>query len=80
MLPLQKAEWEREVTEASKESWVIVALTSSEGGNVESRVLSEVSFLPTSLAERPEPQPHFPTMHDEGVAAAIVPVLELYAQ
>lgn len=44
VLPLQKAEWEREVTEASKENWVIVVMTSSEGGNVESRVLSDVSF------------------------------------
>lgn len=38
--PLQKVDYEREVTEASKEAFVFVHLT-GEGGNVESRVLGE---------------------------------------
>jgi hypothetical protein len=41
VLPLQKAEYAREVTEASNSAFVVVAMT-GEGGNVESRVLSEL--------------------------------------
>ncbi|KAJ5693082.1 Phosducin-like protein [Penicillium macrosclerotiorum] len=39
--PLQKVDYAREVTEASKEAFVLVNLT-SQGGNVESRVLTEL--------------------------------------
>lgn len=40
--PLQKVDFTREVTEASKEAYVFVFLSSSTDGNVESRVLGEV--------------------------------------
>ena len=40
--PLQKPDYQREVTEASKEAFVFVHLTSSTSSNVESRVLAEV--------------------------------------
>lgn len=44
VLPLQKAEYGKEVTDASKESHVVVAMMGKGGeGSVESRVLSEVS-------------------------------------
>lgn len=39
--PLQKVDYGREVTEASKEAFVLVNLT-SQGANVESRVLTEL--------------------------------------
>ncbi|OJJ51353.1 hypothetical protein ASPZODRAFT_55614 [Penicilliopsis zonata CBS 506.65] len=38
--PIQKVDYAREVTEASDKSFVLVNLTSSAGGNVESRVLT----------------------------------------
>lgn len=40
--PLQKVDFTREVTEASKEAYVFVFLSSSTDGNVESRVLHEI--------------------------------------
>ncbi|RJE20713.1 phosducin family [Aspergillus sclerotialis] len=40
--PLQKPDYAREVTDASNETFVLVNLTSSLAGNVESRVLSEL--------------------------------------
>ncbi|OKL60706.1 hypothetical protein UA08_04260 [Talaromyces atroroseus] len=40
--PLQKTDYAREVTEASSNAYVLVNLTSSMGGNTESRVLSEI--------------------------------------
>lgn len=40
--PLQKAEYSREVTEASHKAFVLVHLTSSLGMNVESRRLTEL--------------------------------------
>jgi hypothetical protein len=46
VLPLQKAEYAREVTEASNEAFVVVAMM-GEGGNVESRVLGEM-LIPLS--------------------------------
>jgi hypothetical protein len=39
--PLQKPDWSREVTEESKKAFVFVLLTSSQGMNVESRLLVE---------------------------------------
>ena len=41
--PLSKPDYGREVTDASKDAWVVVVMTSGMGTNVESRVLSEVS-------------------------------------
>ena len=41
MYPLQKVDYAREVTEASNSAFVLVNLTSM-GGNVESRVLTEL--------------------------------------
>jgi len=40
--PLQKPDYAREVTEESAKAFVLVNLTSTVGGNVESRVLTEV--------------------------------------
>lgn len=40
--PLQKADYSRDVTDASKESFVLVHLTSSLGINLESRILTEL--------------------------------------
>jgi len=40
--PLQKAEYSREVTEESNKAFILVLLTSSQGMNVESRVLVEI--------------------------------------
>ncbi|RMZ74836.1 hypothetical protein DV737_g5691, partial [Chaetothyriales sp. CBS 132003] len=40
--PLQKRDYTRDVTEASKKAFVLVNLTSSLGSNVESRLLSEL--------------------------------------
>ncbi|CAF9939699.1 MAG: hypothetical protein HETSPECPRED_001861 [Heterodermia speciosa] len=40
--PLQKPDYSRDVTEASKKSFVLVHLTSSLGTNVESRILTEL--------------------------------------
>ncbi|GAB7362840.1 hypothetical protein MBLNU230_g3143t1 [Neophaeotheca triangularis] len=40
--PVQKAEYSREVTEASQKAWVLVLLTSSTGMNTESQVLEQV--------------------------------------
>lgn len=40
--PVQKPEYSREVTEASKEAYVLVHLSSSLGGNMESRLLTEL--------------------------------------
>lgn len=40
--PLQKPDYGREVTDASNEAFVLVNLTSSNAGNVESRILSEL--------------------------------------
>lgn len=40
--PLQKPDYAREVTETSNKSFVLVNLTSSASGNVESRILSEL--------------------------------------
>jgi Phosducin len=40
--PLQKTDYAREVTEASSNAHVLVHLTSSMGGNTETRVLSEI--------------------------------------
>lgn len=39
--PLQKPDWSRDVTEESKKAFVFVLLTSSQGMNVESRLLVE---------------------------------------
>ncbi|QDS67970.1 hypothetical protein FKW77_009074 [Venturia effusa] len=39
--PLQKPDWSRDVTEESKQAFVFVLLTSSQGMNVESRLLVE---------------------------------------
>lgn len=39
--PLQKPDWTRDVTEESKKAFVFVLLTSSQGMNVESRLLVE---------------------------------------
>lgn len=39
---LQKPDYTRDVTEASKNAFVLVHLTSSSGGNVESRLLTEL--------------------------------------
>lgn len=39
---LQKPDYAKDVTEASKEAYVLVLLTSSEGTNVESRILIEI--------------------------------------
>ena len=40
--PLQKPDYSREVTEASKESFVLVLLTSSSGMNIESQLMVEL--------------------------------------
>ncbi|KAF2417236.1 thioredoxin-like protein [Tothia fuscella] len=40
--PLQKPDWSTEVTEESKKAFIFVLLTSSQGNNVESRVMIEV--------------------------------------
>ncbi|KAI9842944.1 MAG: hypothetical protein M1837_006681 [Sclerophora amabilis] len=40
--PLQKPDYSRDVTEASKQAFVVVHLTSSLGTNTESRVLTEI--------------------------------------
>lgn len=40
--PLQKTDYAKEVTDASADAFVLVNLTSSTGGNTESRVLSEI--------------------------------------
>jgi hypothetical protein len=40
--PLQKADYAREVTDESNKAFVLVLLTSSQGMNVESRVMIEV--------------------------------------
>ncbi|KAI9799328.1 MAG: hypothetical protein M1825_004821 [Sarcosagium campestre] len=40
--PLQKPDYARDVTQASKQSFVLVLLTSSQGGNVESRLLTQL--------------------------------------
>ena len=40
--PLQKPDYSRDVTEASKKAFVLVHLTSSLGTNVESRLLTEL--------------------------------------
>lgn len=40
--PLQKPDYSRDVTEASKEAYVLVHLTSSLGTNIESRILTEL--------------------------------------
>ena len=40
--PVQKPEWEKEVTETSKTAWVLVLLTSSSGTNTESRILISI--------------------------------------
>ncbi|GAM41304.1 hypothetical protein TCE0_042f14328 [Talaromyces pinophilus] len=40
--PLQKTDYAKEVTDASADAYVLVNLTSSTGGNTESRVLSEI--------------------------------------
>lgn len=39
---LQKPDYSRDVTEASQKAYILVLLTSSEGTNVESRVLIEI--------------------------------------
>jgi hypothetical protein len=40
--PIQKPDWSREVTDESKNAFVLVLLTSSHGTNTESRVLVEI--------------------------------------
>lgn len=40
--PVQKPDWSREVTDASKDAWVLVLLTSSMGTNVESQLMVEI--------------------------------------
>lgn len=40
--PLQKPDYSRDVTDASKKAWVLVHLTSSLGTNIESRLLTEL--------------------------------------
>ncbi|KAL8917376.1 MAG: hypothetical protein Q9208_007994 [Pyrenodesmia sp. 3 TL-2023] len=40
--PLQKPDYSRDVTDASKKAWVLVHLTSSLGINIESRLLTEL--------------------------------------
>jgi hypothetical protein len=40
--PIQKADWSRDVTEASQNAYVFVLLTSSHGANVESRLVTEL--------------------------------------
>lgn len=40
--PLQKPDYAKDVTEASKEAWVLVLLTSSSGENSESGLMSEI--------------------------------------
>ena len=40
--PLQKPDYSRDVTEASKNSYVLVLLTSNQGTNVESQLLIEI--------------------------------------
>ena len=40
--PVQKPDYSREVTEASKKAWVFVLLTSSSGTNVESQLMIEL--------------------------------------
>ncbi|KAI5364736.1 Putative phosducin, thioredoxin-like domain, Thioredoxin-like superfamily [Septoria linicola] len=40
--PVQKPEWSKEVTDASKEAWVFVLLTSSSGTNIESQLMIEL--------------------------------------
>lgn len=40
--PLQKPDYSRDVTEASKDAYVLVHLTSSLGTNIESRILTEL--------------------------------------
>ena len=40
--PIQKADWSRDVTEASQNAYVFVLLTSSHGTNVESRLMTEI--------------------------------------
>lgn len=42
VFPLQKPDYSRDVSEASKKSFVLVHLTSSLGTNIESRVLTEL--------------------------------------
>lgn len=39
---MQKPDYQRDVTEASKNSFVLVHLTSSQGANTESRLLTEL--------------------------------------
>lgn len=55
VLPLQKAEYAKEVTEASRDAWVVVAMMSnggSEGNAIESRVLGEL--LPQLASKYPD--------------------------
>lgn len=40
--PVQKADWARDVTEESQKAYVFVLLTSSQGTNVESRIMVEM--------------------------------------
>lgn len=40
--PVQKADWSRDVTEESQKTYVFVLLTSSQGTNVESRIMVEM--------------------------------------
>ncbi|KAF2720380.1 phosducin family protein [Polychaeton citri CBS 116435] len=40
--PVQKPDYAKEVTETSKEAWVLVLLTSSSGTNIESQLMSEL--------------------------------------
>lgn len=40
--PVQKADWSRDVTETSQKASVFVLLTSSQGTNVESRIMVEM--------------------------------------
>lgn len=42
VFPLQKPDYSREVTEASRKAFVLVHLTSSLGNNLESRILTEL--------------------------------------
>ena len=40
--PVQKADWSRDVTDASQNAYIFVLLTSSHGTNVESRIMTEM--------------------------------------
>ena len=40
--PVQKADWSRDVTDESQKAYVLVLLTSSQGANVESRIMVEI--------------------------------------